>query len=117
MFDNSLPVWRIAEALLFVRRFAETFEGASAIHVTCNYFGLAGRTLISFTNRFPMFDDRVIDVDNVSLQTTVTLAQVDDNLLEVMQGLVAPLYEQFAFFQMPIASIEACLTELTQNRF
>ena len=40
VLDVTLPVWRIAEGLLFASRFAETFDGVAEIAIRCRFTGL-----------------------------------------------------------------------------
>lgn len=115
--DITLPVWRIAEGLLFAYRLAEAFEDVESIGIDCRFSGLANRHLTSVDRRRALFDDRVSRSDGITLTGQVTLAQVQDNLAEVMQALLTPLYERFDFFQPSVELYQTELNRLRGNRF
>ena len=116
LFDVTLPVWRVAEGLLFASRLAETFEDVDAIAVRCRYTGLRGRALTSVTGDRAVFGDDVSGTDEIVLETQATPDQINDNLVEVMQQLLTPLYERFNFFALPTILVEQELTKMTKGR-
>jgi len=116
-FDVTLPVWRIAEGLLFAARLAETFEGVDAIAVECNFTGLNNRYLTSLNGNRALFNDRISRSDQITLTGEVSLEQVRDNLSEFMQELLRPLYERFDFFPLSRELVDTELGHLRGGRF
>ncbi len=118
VFDVSLPVWRIAEGLLFASRFAETFDGVDDIAIECRFTGLNGRVLTSVTGTrlFSIVPD-VSSTDEITLTGQATLQQVRDNLAEMLHHFLSPLYERFNFFKPPFSLVEEELAGLLKRRF
>ena len=117
LFDITLPVWRIAEGLLFARRLAETYQDVDAIAIWCRFTGLNGRRLTSVTGRRATFGDDVSGTGEIAMEANATPHQIDDNLVEVMHQLLAPLYERFNFFRLPVVLVEEELDRMTRGRF
>jgi len=115
--DLTMPVWRVGEGLLFASRFAETFEGVDAIAIECTFTGLRDRYLTSVDGMRAMFGDRHSRTDAVTLTGQPTVLQVQDNLAEVMQALLSPLYERFDFFEAPFELFDTELNKLRHGRF
>ena len=63
-----------------------------------------------------MFGDDVSGTDEIVLETQATPDQINDNLVEVMQQLLTPLYERFNFFALPTILVEQELTKMTKGR-
>jgi hypothetical protein len=93
LFDVALPIWRVAEPLLHVARLARQFGDAPSIVMTVRHTGLANRRLGSIDNRRHFFDNRRAADDTVELALTANVAEVEDNLAELMHRTLAPLYE------------------------
>ncbi|WP_417837319.1 RNA-binding domain-containing protein [Thalassospira tepidiphila] len=106
VFDVTLPIWRISEGILFARRLAEAFEGVDGMLIKCSFDGLEGRALISHDGRIGVFGDDVSRTARVALERQVTLAQIDDNLVEIVHQLLTPLYEKFNFFELTQRLVE-----------
>ena len=112
-----MPVWRIAEGVLFAKRLAETYQDVDAILVKCRFTGLDGRQLTSVTDRRAVFGKYVSRTEEKVLKTQATPQQIDDNLVEVIHQLLSPLYECFNFFRLPFALVEEELAQMTRGRF
>ena len=117
VLDVTLPIWRIAEGLLFASRFAETFDGVAEIAIHCRFTGLNGRRLTSITGKrfFPRGD--ISSTDEVALTCQATPQQVRDNLAEILHPLLLPLYERFNFFKLPFSLVEEELADLLSRSF
>jgi hypothetical protein len=115
-FDVTLPVWRIAEGLLFARRLAEDFDDVDAIATWCRFTGLNNRRLTSVTGTRGVFGDEVSVTDEIFMETQTTLQQIDDNLVEVIHQLLIPLYERFSFFRIPEVLVEEELSSMMRGR-
>ncbi len=117
VFDVTLPVWRIAEGILFASRFAETFDEVDEIVIQCHFTGLHGRRLTSITGRRLVIRDYISGTDEVTLTGQVTPQQVQDNLAEILHPLLSPLYERFNFFRLPSNLVEEELADLLSRNF
>ena len=112
-FSDTLPAMRIAEALLFASRFATDFEGAENIVIRCRFAGLNGRRLLFA--EYPVIspvENPIIQDPEVVLETQVTLQQVDDNLPEIIHGLIEPLYERFEFYPVSVEQTRRMIQRL-----
>jgi hypothetical protein len=116
LFDVTLPVWRIAEGLLFANRLAATFENVDAIAIRCRFTGLAGRRLTSVVGNRAVFGDDVSGTNEITLSSEATPEQIQDNLAEVLHPLLLPLYERFSFFQLPFVLVEEELAAMRRGR-
>ena len=115
VFDVTLPVWKIAEGLLFASRFAETFHGVAAIAIQCRFTGLEGRRLTCINGRRLLPNSYVSDTAEIMLTRQVTPKQVRDNLAEILHPLLLPLYEHFQFFQLPFDLVQEELAKLLKR--
>lgn len=113
-FDVNLPVWRIAEGLLFANRFGETFDGVEEIAIQCRFTELNGRRLTCAKGR-SFLDDHISNTKEVTLTGRATPLQVQDNLAEILHSLLSPLYEYFNFFKLPFNLVEEELTDLRRR--
>lgn len=117
VIDITMPVWRVGEATYFALRYAEQIQDVEAVAIRVRFTGLRGRTLTSVTGRRLMMDYRTSRTEEVTLETTATLAQLRDNMVEVMHGLLTPLYEVFDFFLLPQSLVEEELEYMRQGRY
>jgi hypothetical protein len=117
LFDITLPVWRIGEGILFAHRLAAAFEGVEAMAIRCRYTGLEGRKLICVTGRREVWDDQVSRSNEIVLETQATMHQVQDNLVEVLHQLLAPLYERFSFMRLPASLVDQEFRSMAKGRF
>ena len=117
ILDVTLPVWRIAEGLIFASRFAETFDEVDVIAIQCRFTGLNGRRLTCITGKrfFPGSD--ISSMDEITLTGQATPQQVRDNLVEILHPLLLPLYEHFSFFILPVSLVEEELAGLLDRSF
>jgi hypothetical protein len=117
LFDITLPVWRVGEAMLFVARFAGAIDADPAITVRCRYRGLRGRTLTSWDGRRLLMDGyRALD-DEVTLSARASAREFDEHLVEVLHPMLVPLYERFDFFELPTSLVAEELARMRSNRF
>lgn len=114
VFDITLPVWRIGEALLHARRLAANlFEGSTTIRFSATYEGLTGRTLVSLNGHRHVWDGRAAHQDAITLNTHIDAHVIDPNLPEIVHPLLSPLYALFDFFELPMSLV---VDELTRMR-
>ena len=111
IIDITLPVWRIGEALYFAARYLGEFEDIQTVLINCRFTGLSGRIISSIS------PDRYIQThpcrsSEVTTETSATLQQLQENMVEVVHQLLAPFYEVFDFYQLSRRLVEEELTKL-----
>jgi len=117
VIDLTLPIWRVGEATYFALRYAEQFEGVETVAIRVRFTGLNGRTLTSVTGMRMIMDYQISQTEEVLLETTASLAQLRDNMVEVIHGLLTPLYELFNFFPLSQALVEEELERMRRGRY
>ena len=104
--------------MLFAARLARLYGDPPSIVIRCHFTGLQNRRLATadwFRIRVP--DNlRCVD-DEVTLETQATSAEIEDNLAEVLHPFLLPLYEQFAFYELPMELVRRELEGLRRGRF
>lgn len=117
LFDVTLPIWRIGEALLYVSRLAKLFDQNPRIYIRLHYEGLRGRELVSLNRDVTIFEGRISNDGEVQLETEATAAELEDNLAEVLHPFLSPLYERFNFFELPLDLVRREIEKMRRNRF
>ncbi len=113
--DITIPIWRVAEGLLFASRVAEHVGDVEAVAIFIRFTGLEGRSLASFTGFRTVYGEYTSHTPEVIMTGEASLAQVRDNLAEVLHQLLVPLYERFNFFVLRMDLIEAQLDRLKRR--
>jgi schlafen family protein len=119
VLDITLPIWRVGEALLYASRISRSYAENSRISIHCHYAGLNNRRLsaVDQMRRFFMDDTRICHDTEARLVTVATSAEIEDNLIEILHPLLAPLYERFRFFELPMDLVRAEITRMRASRF
>lgn len=114
IFDVTLPVWRVGEALLQAQCLASNlFEGPTTIRFVATYDGLAGRALASIDRHRHILEGRVARQKSITLNTHIDAHAIDANLPEIVHPLLSPLYALFDFFELPMQLV---IDELARMR-
>ena len=118
IIDIGLPVWRVGEILLYASRIARSYGDDPAISILARFTGLQGRRLGSAepARRFFLEESRQSHDNDVELSTRATASELDDNIVEILQPFLAPLYERFGFFELRHDLIRAEITRMRTNR-
>ena len=106
-FDVTYTAMQVAEALIFAKRFAESFAGVEQIAFRSRFTGLQGRDLVSPTSLWSWRNR--CRTDTAELQGEATLEQIDDNLVELVYSYLVALYERFNFYQLPLDTVQSAL--------
>lgn len=118
LFDITLPVWRIGEALLHAERLAGNLvEGPATVTFAVQYHGLAGRSLTSISGNRLMFERDVARQDIFTQRNTIEVASIGPNLPEIIHPLLAPLYALFNFFDLPMTLVAEELAKMRRGNF
>ena len=116
VLDISMPVWRIGEILYFAARFLTEFQDVQAVVINCHFTGLYDRTVTSLDWR-RLTRSRPCRQGAVETTATVTVAQLEENMVEIVLQLLAPLYEAFDFYTITPTLVEEELGSLRKNKF
>lgn len=117
--DITLPIWRVGEVMLYASRLAQQFDqgGNPDILVRCKYVGLRGRRLDYLTPGRYISVERICHDNTVEIQAQATATQMDENLVEVLHPMLAPLYERFDFYELSIALVRSEIERMRRSRF
>lgn len=119
VFDLTLPIWRAGESLLHAYHLAQALEAPSDAEVRFNarYAGLAGRELKSWANPSRIFFDIYrCRTGEASSAVSCRAADIGDQLSELVHKLLAPVYERFDFFELPVQLVKEELAKLRKDR-
>jgi hypothetical protein len=118
IIDVTVPAWRVGEALLHARMLAgELGEGDIEIVFRVRYTGLAGRTLVSVSGERLLLNRDVSRQYAIVLDATINPSEIQDRLPEIVQGILAPFYEMFDFFQPPATLVPEEIGKMRAGRF
>lgn len=98
--DLILPIWRTGECLLHAERMARRL-GARSIQLMMRWTGLRARQLKALEGRRRLGQAYMAERDEVVAYVQTVPTEVDQHLAELVQRLLAPLYESFDFFEPP----------------
>lgn len=99
VFDLTLPAWRVAECLIHAGYMAETIGGPdSKVRFRFGWEGLAGRHLVAERRDVR---PRISHQNAFSITIVTDANQISNNLPELVDSVVRPLFELFEFFEIP----------------
>lgn len=117
LFDIALPIWRVGEALLHAASLSrQLVEGPSTIDFVAYYGGLDGRHLTSLSGSRWVYENRVARQESITLKTKINADVVAANLPEIVRPLLAPLYNLFDFFNLPMDLVAGELGRMRAGR-
>lgn len=115
--DVTLPVWRVAEAILYLARLSRSFGDNLRIFVRLSYTGLRGRRLTALSPGRLLFGDYTCADQNFGGETRARANDIADNLVEIIHPLLVPLYERFSFYSLSIEFVRQEIERLRRGRF
>jgi hypothetical protein len=100
--DLVLPIWRIGEALLHPPRLAARLgDDRAALDFGVIWHGFCGRHLVASERRTLFHTRGPAQEDKVSSRIRIAdVSRIPDELPEITRQLIAPLYWQFAFYEI-----------------
>lgn len=119
IFDVTLPVWRVGEALLHAYNFAEAADVSpkNRLSFRVQYHGLSHRELKAWANpNITLFENQRASVDAVSQKISAEVGTIESRLVELVTEILNPLYRVFELFELPRATITSELSRLKANR-
>ncbi|HZY12379.1 MAG TPA: transcriptional regulator, partial [Beijerinckiaceae bacterium] len=123
IFDTTLPIWRMGEALLHARNLAGAIADdphATKVQFRALYTGLSGRVLRSWAN--PLTDlfvkgSGASRSDEAALEISASVHEIEDDLGKVLHPMVASLFERFGVTGLPVDWVRTEVERLKQGRF
>lgn len=122
IFDTTLPIWRMGEALLHAEKLAkllrERDDKPIKVQFRVIYTGLNGRVLRSWAN--PLSDlwleGHVARSDEAVLETTVPADGITERLGEHLFPMLASLFERFGVTGLTVGRVNAEADRLLNSR-
>lgn len=116
IFDLTLPIWRIGEALLQAESLAKAISpNGATLRFEVQYTGLDGRVLTVQPDRVPLLENNIARQDSIELSTEVDVSSISERLPEIVHPLLQPLYSLFNFFQLDIGLVAGELERLRRR--
>jgi transcriptional regulator with XRE-family HTH domain len=122
VFDSTLPIWRLGEALLHAEKLAALLRKNESASVTVRfraiYIGLSGRVLRSWAN--PLSDlwvaGHAARSDEAVLEATMPADSITERLGERLFPMIASLYERFGVTGLTVNRVKAEADRLLNSR-
>jgi transcriptional regulator with XRE-family HTH domain len=122
IFDTTLPVWRMGEALLHAESLAGLLrrdeDSELSVRFRALYSGLSGRVLRSWANPLSdlLVEGHAARSNEAMLETTIPATGLKDNLAKHLFPLVRSLYERFGVTGLAQKRVEAEVERLLNSR-
>jgi len=117
-FDWVLPIWRTSEILIYLASLASHFSDESAkFSYSITYEGVEGRFLNSHTPAKYFLDQYgPATTDTLSSYISRPVKHISDDLHGLLIQLLSPIYEQFAFAELPLELVRNVVDEVLENK-
>lgn len=122
IFDTTLPIWRMGEALLHAERLSRLLRKKEGAHISVQfraiYTGLSGRVLRSWANPLSdlWFEGHAARSDEAVLEANVTAETITEQLGEHLFPMVSSLFERFGVTGLTIARLKTEAEKLLNSR-
>jgi transcriptional regulator with XRE-family HTH domain len=122
VFDTTLPIWRMAEALLHAKNLGRLIaEDPSNVTVKFRalYTGLSGRVLRSWANPLSdlFIEGGAARSDEAALEASVSLPAIETGLGEAVHPLVASLFERFGVTGLSVDRVAAEVERMRKGHY
>jgi len=122
IFDTTLPIWRMGEALLHAEKLASLLapEAKSIkVRLRAHYTGLSGRVLRSWGNPAAnlMFEGGAARSDEALLEATAPVSTVSKNLPAIVTPMASSLFERFGVAGLTQESVATELERMAKNTY
>jgi len=122
IFDTTLPIWRIGEALVHAERLSSLMKKDEDSRITVQFralfSGLSGRVLRGWANPLSdmLFEGHSARSDEAALEAVIPAEEIKDHLAEHVTPLVASLYERFGVTGLSTARVKVEIDRMLSNR-
>jgi hypothetical protein len=115
--DITIPIWRVGECVLHSARFAAAVDAPDAtVYIQVSWSGLVGRRLNTmYSRRLPPSTDATASQDTAVGEATYRADAVRESLVDIVVDLTRPLFELFAFYELPRKVVEEELDNLQKG--
>lgn len=120
ILDATLPIWRNAEVLIHSAALARKLGGGEHTRISykARYSGLEGRELLSWLRprlRIGHESPMRTRSAHVDLAGETTVGMIETGLKEILQPLLAPLYERFNGYRLPAEVVASELADMRRK--
>ena len=116
-FDWTLPIYRMAEFLKFIEAFALKFSDENTqFSVLLRYSGTKGRTLQQHDFKYNLWGGGQCADEQIEARKSGLVSEIALNLEETIFSLLSPVYQQFAFTELPKALVDNVVREALNYR-
>lgn len=118
-FEITLPTWRLGEVLLHAESMARVLQIPEATAMfNVKWTGLSGRELVvSRNSNRVLFENSRAVQDIFEREFSVRADVITDELPEIVQESMTPLYELFDFFSLPATLVPEELQRLKLRQY
>lgn len=122
IFDTTLPIWRLGEALLHASKLASLIARdpkKTTVRLRALYTGLSGRDLRAWASpaSVDFFGGGRSRTDEALLEIEAPAAAIEPELGRFVYPLVASLFERFGVTGVSTEFVDSVLQQMRQNRF
>lgn len=121
IFDVTLPIWRTAEVLIHAAWLARQLGAATdqRVRFLARYTGLKGRRLHAWAKpalgiRLWLGEGIAARTDSVDLESHPSVGEIENNLEQITQRTLEPLYERFDGLELPSDLVGSQIHELRE---
>ena len=115
-----MNIARLAERLLFAKRYYDQFAAVSRVATYCRYSELEGRSLSTYKSPWRQTSwrpGRVANESEYELYGEFRIDQFADNLQEIVEALLMRLFEKFDFTEISSEVYKRAIDDLLARRF
>ena len=112
---GDLIVSRVAERLLFAKRYAETFDNVESLAIYCRFTGIDGRSLEDY--KAPWQRRSVATEADCDVYGEFRIEEVESNLADMMGVLLKKFFEKFDFFEFDTVYYSKAIDDLMSRKF
>ena len=122
IFDTTLVIWRLGEALLHAARLAKLLardaETKVEVRFRALYTGLSGRRLSAWANPLAelLVEGAVARSDEAMLETRAPAEDIEGNLAHYVFPLAVSLFERFGVAGLSVNRVESEVARLQKSR-
>jgi transcriptional regulator with XRE-family HTH domain len=121
ILDTTLPIWRLAEALLHASRLAHHLSEdphVTQVRLRALYTGLKGRLLKSWANPLSdlFIEGGASRSDEAQLEITANTVDIEAELPRLVHSMVASLYERFGVSGLTLERVKTETARMLNSR-
>jgi len=116
-FDWTTPIYRMTEILKFIQILAEKYGYEStSFKLLVSYHNAAGRRLQQHNRLYTLHDGAICHNPQPESSIEGLISEIDTNIEELIYSLLAPIYEQFSFTELPRVLVNKIVAEVLGYR-